>query len=187
MSTALAKVEYLARPHSGLSNKDAAVIGPELQRIGQEGGMTAARVVYEATPEEAPLHPFFEWNDVKAGELYRHDQARRMITAVVIRETRPGDEDDRILPAFVHVRMNSEQKVAAGLGDTPQSPYLPVAQVVGEEQRVLDKMDEAARQLRTWKANFNLWRSVSGQFAERFQPVFEFVDGLEAAPDGEQS
>lgn len=185
--TAIAQVEYLARPGSGLSHKTAAIVGPEINRLAKDGSLTAARLVYEAEPQESPLHPFFEWDNGKAGELYRHQQARQIITAVVIREERPAGEADRILPAFVHVRMNGEQREAAGLGDTPQSPYLPIAQVMSEDERVQEKMCEAARQLKTWRANFDLWRSVSGEFASRFQPIFEFVDGLEAAPDGEHS
>ncbi len=187
MSTALAQVEYLARPGSGLSHKAAAIVGPEIHRLAKDGALTAARLVFEAEPQEAPLHPFFEWDNVKAGELHRQHQARQMITAVVIKETGPAGEPDRILPAFVHVRMNSEQKEEAGLGDSLQSPYLPVSSVISNEQHVAEKIEEAARQLRTWRANFNLWRSASGQFADKFQPVFEFVDGLEATPDGERS
>lgn len=187
MSTALAQVEYLARPGSCLSHKAAAIVGPEIHRLAKDGSLTAARLVFEAEPEEAPLHPFFEWDNARAGELHRQHQARQMITAVVIKEAGPDGQPDRILPAFVHVRMNSEQKEAAGLGDTPQSPYLPVAQVMSEDERVREKMAEAARQLRTWRANFDLWRAVSGEFADRFQTVFEFVDGLGAAPDGEHS
>lgn len=46
------------------------------------GRLTPTVVVEAATPEDAPLHSRFEWNDRVAGHKYRLDQARELIRSV---------------------------------------------------------------------------------------------------------
>ena len=43
----------------------------ELERIKKAGPLTPPRIVEAATPEDAPLHPPFEWDDGAAAGLYR--------------------------------------------------------------------------------------------------------------------
>lgn len=47
--------------------------------------LTAAAVVADAQSPSSPLHSFFEWDDVKAGHLYRLEQARAIIRSVHIK------------------------------------------------------------------------------------------------------
>jgi hypothetical protein len=62
---------------------DAQTAGEELDRIRQEHGtLEPGTVVDESRPEEAPLHPAFEWCDPKAAELYREHQATHLIKQV---------------------------------------------------------------------------------------------------------
>ena len=47
------------------------------------GSLSPAAVVDAARAEDHPLHSRFEWDDTKAGEAYRIEQARCIIRAVV--------------------------------------------------------------------------------------------------------
>ena len=47
------------------------------------GNLSPVAVVDAARAADHPLHDRFEWDDSKAGEAYRIEQARRMIRAVV--------------------------------------------------------------------------------------------------------
>jgi hypothetical protein len=59
---------------------NAQTAGEELARIAQDRGeLKAPDVVDEARPQDALLHPAFEWNDQIAAELHRQDQARYLI------------------------------------------------------------------------------------------------------------
>ena len=79
---------------------DPTIAGLELSRIQeQRGGLEPASIVEEARPEDAPLHPAFEWNDTVAGERYRQWQARDMV-----RSLRIVYENAEPAPAYVHVR-----------------------------------------------------------------------------------
>ena len=62
---------------------DAQEAGEELERIKQrDGTIVPAAVVDEARPEDAVLHPAFEWVDPVAAERYREIQARQLIKRV---------------------------------------------------------------------------------------------------------
>lgn len=73
---------------------NAFLIGQELARIHRESEtklLTAAAVVDAARDEDSPLHEHFEWDDSVAGEQFRIIQARQIIRAIVIDESRTGE------------------------------------------------------------------------------------------------
>lgn len=77
------------------------VIGQALEAIREEsGGELRPRAVVEAARDkDHPLHPHFEWNDAKAAEAYRLDQARVLIRSIQIEE---DDEADQ-RPAYISI------------------------------------------------------------------------------------
>jgi hypothetical protein len=82
---------------------DAQTAGEELERIRAESGKLETKEVVEAArPDEAPLHPAFEWDDGIAAERYREQQARQIIRAVQITVT-TADGEKRAAPAMVHI------------------------------------------------------------------------------------
>jgi len=90
------------RPGSRVKGVAAEVAGAELERIHAERGeLTPPAVVEEARPDDAPLHPAFEWDDIKAATAHREWQARSLIRAVYVRAE--GDDEEPPAPLFVHV------------------------------------------------------------------------------------
>ena len=59
-------------------------IHDRLQEMAGENRLSARAVVDEAQAESSVLHPYFEWDDSKAADHHRLDQARRMISSFVI-------------------------------------------------------------------------------------------------------
>ena len=79
------ETEYAFRIDEGdeLLGIDAQTAGSELDRIRRRDGTIRPDVVVdEARPEEAPLHPAFEWRDPVAAEQWREHQARTLIKVV---------------------------------------------------------------------------------------------------------
>ena len=113
----------------GLYDIPAQTAGEELDRIYEEKGELQARdVVNESRPKTAPLHPLFEWDDPKAAELYREQQARNIIQCVVtVQETK--SKEPVTVRAFVHVAES----------------YRPT-RVVLTEKSLSDELVERARQ-----------------------------------------
>jgi hypothetical protein len=82
---------------------DPQLIGEALDaiRISTGGSLHPQNVVAEARNPRSVLHPHFEWNDAKAAEAFRVDQARALIRSIrVIDEA----ADDRPRPAFLSIR-----------------------------------------------------------------------------------
>jgi hypothetical protein len=92
---------------------DAQTAGEELDRIRKEHGtLEPGTVVDESRPDEAPLHPAFEWHDPKAAELYREHQAKDLIKRV-----------------RVVVQPRNPEPVVSARADIPEGEYhdLPVS------------------------------------------------------------
>ena len=59
----------------------AARVTNELEK---QGKLTAKNLVDVSRPVDAPLHPEFEWDDMKAAEKFREEQARNIIRSIQI-------------------------------------------------------------------------------------------------------
>lgn len=118
----------------------AQVAGEELRRIEEanDGILRPRDVVDESRPEEAPLHPAFEWRDEVAAEKYREDQARQVIRSVrVVREEAP---DKGPLLAYVHVQRPATEEEA-----NPQG-YLSTATVMSDADLRQQVIEDAISQ-----------------------------------------
>lgn len=68
-------------------NADPQAAGEMCEELTRTGGLTAKRLVDANRAKDAPLHKAFEWNDKKAAEKYREDQARYIIRSIqIVRE-----------------------------------------------------------------------------------------------------
>lgn len=107
----------------------------ELHRIREEyGALTGEAVVEASRPEDAPLHPVFEWDDGKAAEAYRRHQATTLIRAVVVRVA-PVPQPHR---EFVLVKSDK----------TPtKTEYVPVVMAVQDLALRADARQRLAREL----------------------------------------
>jgi hypothetical protein len=119
---------------------DPNVAGKELERINHaNNGVTPQAVVDEARPEEAPLHPVFEWDDERAGENWRRYQARNLIRAVItIEPSSDGKESTTQQPAYVHV----EQRLDDG---QKRKTYMPIRTVVNRPDLFADALSHLQR------------------------------------------
>lgn len=63
---------------------DAQAVGERLDALRERGGLTPAAVVSDATDKTSALHNLFEWDNRKAAERYRLEQAAHIIRSVVV-------------------------------------------------------------------------------------------------------
>lgn len=84
---------------------NAQVAGERLGLIREANGghLTPGAVVDDARPEDAPLHPAFEWDDPVAAEKYREEQARHLIRSVYVVHEDPDTGEARPSLGYVHV------------------------------------------------------------------------------------
>lgn len=106
-------------------------INQELEKIyNKDGELTPSTVVKSAKSEKSVLHKYFEWDDPRAGHLYRLMQARKMIR--VARITIKAVEQQ-----FIHV---PSIKKAEGV-------YKPVSVVIDSISDFSAAMAEATTKL----------------------------------------
>ncbi len=110
---------------------DAQVIGEALAKISKahEGRLKPQDVIAAARDAKSPLNSFFEWNDEKAADSYRLDQARS-----IIRIVRVVEEDDR-----------PPSRAFVSIGDKDGTAYRAVGEVrssVDLQARLLAQLDK---------------------------------------------
>lgn len=131
-----------------VSAKDAA---EEIERIkGGAESVTPAQIVEASRDEGAVLHSVFEWDDSKAGRLYREQQAGQLIRNIVVRY----EDKKQPVRAFVHV----------------ESSYEPIKQVLASKVKTERMLDAAIRELRSFRDKYAALKELSD--------VFKAIDGV---------
>ena len=120
---------------------DAQTVGDRLTSIKDQLGRvyTPADVVADAKPWASPLHPCFEWNNRKAADLWREDQARHVIRSVETVETSDDGTETR-RPAFVSVCDRSQPR--------NESAYMAIADVLDDDTLRRRVLNDVTSQLR---------------------------------------
>lgn len=126
----------------------------EIQKAA--GGITPRAVVDDARSDNSPLHKCFEWNDEKAADAHRLQQARQLIGALVVAkiEDAPMLRETR---AFVNVT-------------TDEQKYVPI-------EVAMTVPDLRAEVIGRAKAEIQRWRDRYASYAE-FGKVTQAIDDL---------
>lgn len=149
-------MKYSYRENNGYKGLDPDVLGSELEKIRKKHGtLTPDVTVQEAASPKSPLHPHYEWDDKKAAQEHRLDQARKMIRSIyIVIEDRP----DYQIPA--HINIQGDQGATRG--------YFPVEEVMADPAM----RAEALR--RIWENLSRLRRFYS--HIEEFSRVWEAIE-----------
>ena len=78
--------KYKAKQGAYFNTSRVQVYGGELTRImGENGGTLEPQLVVDnAREKDSPIHECFEWNNKKAGENWRKQQARCLINSIEV-------------------------------------------------------------------------------------------------------
>lgn len=145
---------------------DVQQIGRELDRIHKaEGIIMPEKVVEAARPIESPLHHEFEWDDAKAAEKFRIDQARGIIQNITV-TIRKGETEGSVR-AFVFLRSE-----ARGYRDT-------VAVLNNEESR-RHLLEDALRDADIFRRKYATLHEL-GRVFEAIEEVAQLVQEPVAA------
>lgn len=125
-------MKYTFRNGARITKIEAQVVGEELDRIHKEhGALKPTSVVDEARPEEAALHPCFEWNDSVAAEEWRLHTARNLIRSVQV--ITPDNEQE---PVYVSVNTENKEREYQPVSVVVKTPNLYAEAVFEAQQRI---------------------------------------------------
>ena len=150
-------------PGGILNATQAVIVGKELTRISKMcGAIVPQKVVDAARPESALMHDMFTWADSEAAELYRQDEARRIIRSVrIIRVDMPVAEQT-IVRAFLNVKASDTETEFEG------QAYIPMAKVQKSQDYEQQVLARAKEELRSWTERYQDYKQY---FAEMVKEI----------------
>lgn len=152
---------------------DAQSVGEELTRLQRDNGerLTPRIVVDAARPVESPLHPAFEWDDVRAAELFREDQARHVIRCV--RVVKQDGDATKLQRVFVNVVETT--------ADGEENAYVPMARIASDADLYRQVLERAAADLRAWESRYDQFAELAAIGRTARQQVEQMALGEVAA------
>lgn len=144
----------------------ADVAGKVMEELADGPGLTAHNLVDVSRPEDAPLHPCFEWDDSVAAEHYRENQARHIITSIeVVRDEEPEvDEEPRPVTVQAFHALRREETAGYEHIETIMSDAEKRARLMELARRDMDIFREKYRELDELSKVFSAMDEVlSGQ------------------------
>jgi hypothetical protein len=127
----------------------AQIAGERLTQIAAENNdrLTPRAVVDDARPIDAALHKCFEWDDVRAAELHREQEARALIRGVrVVTQVQTETQPEDAQRVFVNI---VEQA-----GDEIEHSYMPIAVVRQSPDLQRQVLAAARRDFMSWRSRY---------------------------------
>jgi hypothetical protein len=139
----------------------AQVVGEELESIEEQAGeVTPRAIVDRASSPNNVLHPFFEWNNDRAADKWRLEQARHLVQSVIVKEI-DGAEPKEPVRAFVSISREAGRS------------YVGIATAMSDDEKRAAVLQQAKKELEDWRQRY---RSLT-----EFAKLFDAIDQLNVA------
>lgn len=132
------------------------IVGEELARLNERDGcLKAQTVVDEARPELSPLHPEFEWDDLKAAEAFRKDQAAKLIRCIRVVKGEDSDGESILERVFITVAVDGYDKPAT---------YYTAAKVLSTSELRQQAISDAVAYLSRARSRLSEYKELEKQY-----------------------
>ena len=170
---------YFAAEGSRFSNKDAQILGPWLRSLARPGMKTTdEQIVQAARPADSPGHPYFEWDDARAGSYYRRLQAQNMKRAIQFEIVGSSGQSHRIAVVqtvpVTAVDPRDGRKNDRGL---PIGVLVATESVRAAPQQREEILRRCYAEVRAFKRKLGVYRDILETPAMR--SLFEALDAVE--------
>lgn len=152
---------FKAKKNTAFKDKDAEVIGKFLEKHFPNEEYDTEKIVELAKPKRSAIHRYFEWDDTKAAHRYRIQQARRMITSLVV------IVDEQEAPAAVSVTV----KDSKGSHRT----YMDTFKACAQEDLRGQVLEDAIKALKGWEWRYNTLKGL-----KPLNGIFKEINKLDA-------
>lgn len=146
---------------------DATEVGKEITQLGE--AVEPAAVVALARSKKSAMHGLFEWDDTKAAESYRLDQARCIIRSLVVTIKKPDEpEGVTTIRAYEHVDLGVESE--------PRRAYVPTKKALKVPElrkQVIARLDSDIREAERTAQKYEYLSSRFGEVRKRLEKARE--------------
>lgn len=140
---------------------DAQASGELMERLAaSEEGLTAKTLLEANKPKSAPLHDYYEWNDVVAAEEWRLHQSRNAINSIIRCDVKSTDE------------IGDEQPVRAFFITTESNCYDSIQAIVQDEDKYSVLLRQAYAELTAFQRKYEALKELT--------PIFEAMKEVKA-------
>jgi len=155
------KYEY-SKNHSW--SISAQIVGEEFEHIKNRYGKLKPEFIIEsAIKKTSPIHSFFKWDDKKAAEQYRLQQASQLINSIRIVVKIKGKKIST--PAFLNIKIdNDTNKFYEDINTVIRDPI--------SKEYITEK---ARNQLKGWAEKY----AFIDSFSEIIQSINQWIDEME--------
>lgn len=139
---------------------DPNVAGAEFSRIEHKyGEVTCEKLVDESRKKDAVLHDLFEWDDKVAGELYRKNQATKIICSLI---KVPADEELKGSKTRAYVNVQTSEDI------TSKGRFVSIDSAMSDEEMRGIVLKNALRELISFKIKYKTLNELA--------KIFEAID-----------
>ena len=126
----------------------AKVAREEVERVrARHGGhLSPANIVEAARKGGSPIRRLFEWDDTKAARAHRLQQAREMMSAIIVVES----EGDSPAHEYSSIRVGKA------------NAYVSTREAMKDTERRKQILDNALEDLRSWHLRYSVYRECAG-------------------------
>lgn len=148
-------------PNGRLNKKQAAAAAKVLDEIVSERGhIKPAYVVEAARPASSPIHSLFTWDNTKAAEKWREEEARSLIRSIrVVR-------DDVSLRSQPVIRRYISCAAVEGEGAFDGDAYLSADQIANDDDYRDQALQAALQELQVWQTKYEGLKEFFGVYSE---------------------
>lgn len=125
------------------------------------GSLTPEVVLENARAADSPIHNAFEWDDAKAAESYRRQQAGHILRSITIVHKGKEQEPVRL---FLNVHPLNEDKIP----DTQLHVYIHTHDVMSDEALRQQVLRQALREIQGWQQRYKQYKELG--------KIFESID-----------
>lgn len=161
------KIRFEARDGCRISNNQAEIYGKRIYELMQKKNrttITAKEILEDARSKNTPYHNHFTWKNDIAAEKYRLEQARHLISSIVIVRIRTEDTEPIQVRAFVNV-IDTE-------GD---KGYVPIDIAISNPKTASQIIQQALREAKAWNNRYNEYQELSKIHRAIKEELQEFI------------
>ena len=146
-----------------ITGKISEKVIQEILKVKEKQGLTAKAIVDQARKKTSPLHDLFEWDNEKASEMWRFQQAR-----VLINEVKVIIEDNEYY-AFENISVQVDDEM-------PRREYFERSEIMSNESLRKQIVATALEQLLYWKDKYRQYN----EFASIIRGIDSFTEKQKA-------
>ena len=146
-------MKFEAKKGSRLTDNQAKIYGKRIYELMAKKGKTtinAKEVLHDAKNKDSPYHNHFIWDNEEAGESHRLDQARRLISSIVVVKIRVEEGEAIQVRAFVNV-----------IDEEGEKGYVPIDVAISCPKTASQIVQQALSEAKAWKERYEEYKELS--------------------------